>query len=105
MTCPDMRRNQFKGKQGFLSLFPEMTRTILMLLNLIKWLQQRQFGGELLPPVVDLIEEKQLLKASPSVCLFAQTDLMWEIFALVLFQNVHREPILLDQNSMNICFS
>lgn len=45
MIYPDMMRNQFKGKQGFLPLFPEMTHAVLMHLNLIKWLQQRQFGG------------------------------------------------------------
>lgn len=68
MIYPDMMHNQFKRKLDFLPLFPEMTHATSMHLNLIKWLQQRQFGGQLLPSVVYLIEERQLFK-SHSICL------------------------------------
>lgn len=68
MIYPDMMHNRFKGKQGFLSLSPETSRAILIRLNLIKWLQQRQCGGQLLPAVVDVTEERQLLKSHLPLC-------------------------------------
>lgn len=50
----------------------------------------------MLPPVVDLIEERQLLKASHSICLC--TGRRFEVvnkIILVLFQYVHKQPFCL----------
>lgn len=92
MIYPDMMHNQFKRKLDFLPLFPEMTHAVSMHLNLIKWLQQRQFGRQLLPSVV-LIEERQLLK-SHSLHLPFCTCSWFEVINIlhVCFKYVNKEP-------------